>query len=717
MPTIIEELVTVLTFRGEAEGIQRTRQQIRGMADDFSTAARGIGIIGAGLTALGGISLGMGISWETAWTDVLKTVNGTDQELANLETRLRRMAKDDVPLPVEGLADIAASAGQLGIHTPNIEKFTKVIAGLSATTNLAAEQGSQDLARFANITQMSQDDFDRLGATIVHLGNNFATTEAEIVEMSLRLAANGKLIGLTESQILALATGLTSVGINAEAGGTALSRVFADMDKAVQTGGAELHIFNELLGKDFATLFEAAPDQAVVEFIAALKGMIDSGGNVHTILEELGFDNVRVRDALLRSAGAGDLMSDALAQGTQAWKDNIALTREAALRYQTSASQIQFAKNQARDLGITVGGILAPSLISVLAALKPIIASVGELAEEHPGLIKVVAVLAGGLVVLAGVLFAGATAMRIFAFGMGPANMLTTWWTRNLITLRIQLFLMAAQAKLTAAAQWLWNAATAAGRAITSGTAIGMIALRIAMVAGAIATGIATAAQWALNIAMYANPIGLIILGIVALIAIVVAVGLVIWKFRDTIVNAFNQALEWVKDNWPLLLAILTGPFGLAVYAIWKFRDEILAVFKSIADAIPDWLKNGFNAVIGGAKITASAAGDALGFAEGGIVPGPTGRPMPAIVHGGEAIFTADMVRRMALGPEALAPSLPPPVPAFAGGGRSVTVGDVTITVHVGEGANADEIADTIERRWKDQIEDLVGDFDGPIVR
>ena len=742
MPTIIDELITVLTFRGEAEGIQRTRQQIRGMADDFSAAARGLGIIGAGLTALGGISLGMGISWETAWTDVLKTVNGTDAELANLETRLRRMAKDDIPLPVEGLADIAASAGQLGILTPNIEGFTKVIAGLSATTNLAAEQGSQDLARLANITQMSQDDFDRLGATIVHLGNNFATTEAEIVEMSLRLAANGKLIGLTEAQILALATGLTSVGIRAEAGGTAFSRVFADMQNWVQTGGAELHLFNELLGKDFATLFEAAPDQAVVEFVAALKGMIDSGGNVHAILEELGFDNVRIRDSLLRSAGAGDLMADALAQGTQAWEDNIALTREAALRYQTSASQIQFAKNQARDLGITVGEILAPGLISVLAALKPIIESVGELVEEHPGLIKVVAVLAGGLLFLSGTLFAAAGAMKIVAFGIGPLTALIGFLRSGTLLLRGQLLLLAIQQKITAAATWL------------------------------------------LNIAMYANPVGLIALAVLGLIAAFIGLAYILreqtnwWQYiRAAMAGVWDIITSFLLTAWKGLAAVWENELKPALVELGQSlglvdkhasstaeqmeqftkrmeqaaewagilggaaANNLILTFRAMAEAIDlvnkgidllnrgletfgnlgpraqkgilgglsSLLPGGLGSLLSGAKL--------LGFAEGGVVPGLEGQPMPAIVHGGEGIFTADMVRRMSLGPEALAPSLPPAVPAFGGGGRSVTVDVGDIIVHVGAGADGEEIAATIARSLRDQIEDLVGDFDGPIVR
>ena len=319
MSTILDKLVTILGFETDLSALKRYDQKVRDLRKRADSLATSAGNMGRPLAVAGGIAAGAfglaakrAIEWESDFTGVRKTVTATEKEFAALEQGLRRMAKEEVPLPVGELAKLGELAGQLGIKTPDILGFVKVIAQLGTTTDLVAEQGAQDLARFANITQMDPGDFDRLGSTIVDLGNNFATTEAQIVEMTLRLAGTGTLIGLTEAEIVSIATTLSSVGIRAEAGGTAFSRVFAEMQKAVQSGSKELDTFDQIVGRGaggFAAIFNVqGADAAILEFIGGLQRIIDNGENVHTVLEELGFDNVRIRDSLLRAAGAGDLL-------------------------------------------------------------------------------------------------------------------------------------------------------------------------------------------------------------------------------------------------------------------------------------------------------------------------------------------------------------------------------------------------------------------------
>ena len=177
-----------------------------------------------------------------------------------------------------------------------------------------------------------------LGATVAYLGNNFEPpTETDIVAMGLRLASMGNLVGLTEADILSLATTMSSVGIQAQLGGSALSRVWADMQKAVQTGGKELETLAQVAGMsagEFAGVFELrGADEATLAFIKGLQRMTDAGESVHPVLEALGFEGDEVRRTLLSMAGAGDKLEEALIAGTQAWEDNTALIREAELRF------------------------------------------------------------------------------------------------------------------------------------------------------------------------------------------------------------------------------------------------------------------------------------------------------------------------------------------------------------------------------------------------
>lgn len=129
----------------------------------------------------------------------------------------------EVAASTTDIAEVMAMAGQLGIENEHLVEFTRTMIDLGNSTDVVASEAATMLARFANITQMDQSQFDRLGAALVDLGNNYATTESEIVNLSMRLAAAGHQIGLTEPQILGFATALSSVGVKAEMGGSAFS--------------------------------------------------------------------------------------------------------------------------------------------------------------------------------------------------------------------------------------------------------------------------------------------------------------------------------------------------------------------------------------------------------------------------------------------------------------------------------------------------------------
>lgn len=326
-------------------------------------AAKGMAAVGASIVAagtavagLGAAAIRVGIEFESAFAGVKKTVDASDEQLSALHDGLIGLSKE-IPMTAAGLSAIAESAGQLGIDVDNIEEFTATMADLSVATNLTAEEAATSFARFANIVGMSQEDFDKLGSVVVALGNNLATTEAEITAMAMRIAGAGSQVGLTEAQIMAFSSALSSVGIEAEAGGTAFSTLISKMSLAVAQGGAALTDFSDvagMTGDEFREAFEQDAGQAILAFIQGLARINDEGGSAIKTLDDIGLSDIRMRDALLRASGASDVFAEALDIANTAWDENIALSKEAEQRYKTMESRLQLLKNSLAALGIAI---------------------------------------------------------------------------------------------------------------------------------------------------------------------------------------------------------------------------------------------------------------------------------------------------------------------------------------------------------------------------
>lgn len=379
--------------------------------------------IGAGAAL--GLSAKAAVDWESAFTGVRKTMDGSEADFKAVEGGLRKMAMQ-IPVGATALAGIAETAAQLGIKKGNILDFTRVIADMGVATNLAGEEGASTMAKFANITGMSQGNFERLGSTIVALGNNGASTEADIAAMGLRIAAAGKQVGMSEPQTLAYANALSSVGVEAEAGGTAMSRVFKSISTDVRKGGKDLWNLARVSGMtsdQFKKSFEQDAAGATQKFLQGLGKMQKNGGDVLGILESLEFDDVRVSDSILRLAGNSTVLADSLKTGQSAWRSNTALATEAERRYATTASQIQILKNHATEAGISIGTAFLPSIntfaqfgVSVLhsqVALDGLAVAAGALGGRMVGI--GIASLVGQLPMMISMLGEARAAMSLFA--------------------------------------------------------------------------------------------------------------------------------------------------------------------------------------------------------------------------------------------------------------------------------------------------------------
>lgn len=306
--------------------------------------------------------------YESAFAGVRKTTDATEAEYQKLSKGIRQMSKE-MPASAVSIAQVAEAAGQLGIKKEDILKFSKTMVDLGVATNLTATEAATSLARFSNIMGTSADNVDRLGSTIVHLGNNTATTEREIVEMGLRLAGAGKQVGLTEAQVLGLAAAMSSVGIEAEMGGSAMSKLLIKMKLATTQGGKALEEFASASGvsaSKFKQAFEQDASQALLMFLKGLKNASAQGKSAIEILDEMDISEVRLRDTILRAAESNEKFGETLNIANQGWRENTALQKEAQQRYKTTESQLQIAKNKLIDIAITLGTNFLPKVNQVL---------------------------------------------------------------------------------------------------------------------------------------------------------------------------------------------------------------------------------------------------------------------------------------------------------------------------------------------------------------
>ena len=339
------------------------------------------------------------IMFESAITGVYKTIDGTDEQLATIEKEIAQLATE-IPASTEEIAGVAEAAGQLGIATEDVMSFTEVMIDLGEATNLTSEEAASAFAKFANITGTSAEDYGRLGAVVVDLGNNFATTEADIVHMSTRLASSGTLAGLTEPEIMALATAMSSVGIEAEAGGTAMTQTLSAIEKAVVGGGDVLNEYARISGmsaKEFADTWKNEPIKAIQAFIGGLGELDKKGESATLVLDDLGLKGVR-QSNMLKSLGlAAETLGKSVDVSNKAWDENTALVEEASKRYATTESKLAMVKNSYSNLKVAIGDVFTPTVREASDVANKLLGTLTDFVKEHPGFVKAIGAVAVGV--------------------------------------------------------------------------------------------------------------------------------------------------------------------------------------------------------------------------------------------------------------------------------------------------------------------------------
>lgn len=335
--------------------------------------------------------------FDSAFANVVKTVGDFDVDaFGNLKNgarefreEIRAMARE-IPVTADDLANIAAVGGQFGVEEKNLAKFTNTVARLAVSVDgISAEGAAAALQQISKIARVADDDFERLASTLVDLGNKGTSTEGTILEATRRFASAGTAARLSADQIMGLAASVSNLGFEAEVGGTALSKTFLEITRAVETGGDDIEAFArvaKMSASEFATAWKTDAADAFDLLIKNIGELQKSGANVATTMEEMFGKDIRQTQIIQALALAHGDMVKSLNDAKTAWAENSALADESRKKFATFANQVNLLKNQVYDVAIELGDSLLPVLRDILTQATPLIKEVGALARGFSGL-------------------------------------------------------------------------------------------------------------------------------------------------------------------------------------------------------------------------------------------------------------------------------------------------------------------------------------------
>ena len=429
------------------KSLARINRNLRSMGNQFEQF---------GLRANAMISLPLGLAlkssldkfqeFQTAFAGIRKTVTvpkdvNEETFFGALEIEIRNLSKT-MPQSAAQLSLIGEMAGQLGVASQDLVPFIKTMAMLGDTTNLASNDAAIAMAKFTNVIGFPRQEIEKLSDSLVTLGNKTSTFESDILMMSTRMASAGKNAGLTGQEIFAVAAAMSSLGEEAEVGGTSMSKLFRNINDTAIYGGEKLTALNKIVGEDFKKAWQTDASGALVKFAQGLEMVREKEGSLTATMKNLGINNSLQITSVEKLASGHKILAEAIEISNNSY-GNGATALEASKRYATFESQLKILKNNIDDVAIGMGAKLAPQVLyftgvvkglaqgfdafpeklkdfvlyfgEILAIVPPLALGFGLLSKSF-GIIGVESVLMGTLVVgaLAGIIAFGPTLRDYF---------------------------------------------------------------------------------------------------------------------------------------------------------------------------------------------------------------------------------------------------------------------------------------------------------------
>lgn len=375
-------------YQGLASQLKDTGKGIKEVGENIDTITKPIQYASTALAAGGVASAKFAIDFENNFANVKKTVDGTPEQLAKIKQGIIDLSttgidgRGAIPQTTTELNELAAAGGQLGISQENIIDFTEVMAQMGSATNLVGEEGAATLARFQNVMGVGQNEIRNIGSAIVDLGNNSATTESEIAEMALRMGKYGSSVRMSAADVLGYSAALSSLGIEAQMGGSAIGRTWLSIETAVASGGEGLTKFAKYSGKSAEEFKEQWNTDSSGAFNGLLKGL-QSAENLTVALDDLGINNTQDIQAMMALVNGYDLVTESVNRSNTAYQENTALQEEFNAKNETTASKLANTKNNIIEAARSIGETMLPSIQDASTTVADFAKGLSQMDDEQ----------------------------------------------------------------------------------------------------------------------------------------------------------------------------------------------------------------------------------------------------------------------------------------------------------------------------------------------
>src|SRR5690625_3546833 len=182
-----------------------------------------------------------------------------------------------------------------------VDHFSDLVTNFSSSTDVSVDSSATAFGRLSELLNVTSDEYENLGSSILSVGVNSVATESQIIEISQQIAGIAGTAGLTADEVVGLSSALASIGTAPELSRGIVTRFFTNLMNATSEGGARLENFASVSGMTAEQFKQAWGQDAAVALQAVIKGIekVEESEAIN-VLKELGMQQIQDMPTVLK---------------------------------------------------------------------------------------------------------------------------------------------------------------------------------------------------------------------------------------------------------------------------------------------------------------------------------------------------------------------------------------------------------------------------------